>query len=175
MQNNLQNLLQHISSQVIKFEEYKTKHVAELAAAIDQIVGKADAAQLIATYTLLDDMLDAGAKVQSETVKPLRAACMTIKDRLLAIIHQVGGDAIKTPNGTAYTSTIVTPKVESRQDYLEWLFALTDEEWTEFGDAMLQVGAPQKDALVEYMADHDGLLPPGIATSSLTRINIRRS
>ena len=43
-----------------------------------------------------------------------------------------------------------------------------------WGAGMLQIGAPIKAAVDDYMKDHEGHLPPGVETSSFTRVNIKR-
>ena len=97
---------------------------------------------------------------------------------------------ISTEHGTAYKSTIVTPKVTDRETYLD--LVLDEQNYETFGRGMLQVGPPQKAALDEYIErrkaeitlyqEQNGgqlpadvsILPPGIDTTSYTRVNIRR-
>lgn len=130
---------------------------------------------LIGRFVQLRDHCQAQQKKFDEFLKPFKAEQAEIQDKLLALLNQTGGESIKTEYGTASKSTIVTPKVESRDAYLNWLFALSDDDWTAFGNAMLQIAAPQIDAVREYMQNHEGQLPPGVQTSSFTRVNVRRS
>lgn len=131
--------------------------------------------QLISRFVQLRDHCQAQQKKFDEFLKPFKTEQAEIQDKLLAMLNQTGGEAIKTEHGTASKSVIVTPKVEARDAYLDWLFALPDEDWNAFGNAMLQIAAPQIDAVREYMENHEGQLPPGVTTSSFTRVNIRRS
>ena len=125
---------------------------------------------LVAEYIALDDKLTAAQKAIDEKLKPWKARQEEIKNLLLAMLNEQGAENIKTEHGTAYKSIIVTPKATDKLKYLDWVL----EDWDKRGD-MLQLGAPQKAALQEYMDDHGGQLPPYIETSSFTRINIRRS
>jgi hypothetical protein len=98
---------------------------------------------------------------------------------------------ISTEHGTAYKSTIVTPRIVDRESYLD--LVLDEHNYETFGRGMLQVGAPNKAAfdeyverrkreITEYQEANGGqlpadvsILPAGCDTSSYTRINIRRS
>lgn len=130
---------------------------------------------LIARHIQLDDWCTAQQKQFEEFLKPHKTEMADIKNKLLEMINRVGGEKIGTAHGTAYTSVIVTPKVADRDKYLGWLWEMPDTEWDAYGNAMLQLSAPQKDAMTEYMQSHQGQLPPGTSTSSFTRLNIRRS
>ena len=108
---------------------------------------------------------------------------------LHARMIEQGQPNITTNHGTAYTSTIATPKVIDREAYLD----LVMDNYSTFGAGLLQVGAPQKAAFDEYverrkaeitayqeqhggaLPDDVNILPPGVETSSFTRVNIRRS
>jgi hypothetical protein len=101
-----------------------------------------------------------------------------IENKLLAMLHDLNKnkpDAKKAmlscDSGTAYLSTIVSPKITERDAYLDFVL----DNWDTFGNAMLQLSAPQKDAVEEYLTTHEGQLPPGVVTSAFTRVNIRRS
>lgn len=76
---------------------------------------------------------------------------------------------ISTDAGTAYLSTIVTPKIVDKTQFLDWVL----EDWDKRGD-MLQIGAPQKDAFNSWTDEHKGN-PPHVITDSFTRVNIRKS
>ena len=130
--------------------------------------------QLVKRFIELRDHCQAQQKKFDEFLQPFKKEQVEIQDKLLGMLNESGGEALKTEFGTASKSTIVTPRVEARDSYLEWLWALSDEEWTAFGNAMLQIAAPQIDAVREYMQSHEGHLPPGVTTSSFTRVNIRR-
>lgn len=130
---------------------------------------------LIKKYTELKDHCAAQSKKFDDFLRPFRQQMTEIENKLLEMINTIGGESIKAASGTAYTSVIVTPKVADREKYLGWLWELHDMEWEAYGDAMLQLAAPQKAALDEYMQLHSGQLPPGVSTSSFTRLNIRRS
>ena len=130
---------------------------------------------LIKKHTELKDHCAAQSKKFDDFLRPFKQEMSEIENKLLEMINTIGGESIKAASGTAYTSVIVTPKVADREKYLGWLWELPEAEWQAYGDAMLQLAAPQKDAITEYMQSHSGQLPPGVSTASFTRLNIRRS
>lgn len=75
--------------------------------------------------------------------------------------------SFSTEAGTAYLSTIVTPKVTDKLAFLDWIL----EDWDNRGP-MLAIGAPVKAGFDEYFNEHQQN-PPFTETSSITRVNIR--
>jgi len=136
-------------------------------------------ASLISEILALDDWCDAQANKFNEFLKPHRekieALKMQLHEQLLKLNEAKQGEhpraSISTDAGTAYLSTIVSPKIDGdKTQFLDWIL----DRWDERG-AMLQIGAPQKNALQEYVDSNNGQLPPHVTTSSITRVNVRRS
>lgn len=133
-------------------------------------------AELIAEHNKIGDFIKAESKRFAEFCKPHNERLQAIESELHQMLLDMnGGDITKkaslsTDAGTAYLSTIVSPKVTDKEKYLDWVL----EDWDRRG-AMLQIGAPQKDAVREYQDDNDGRLPPFVESTSITRVNIRRS
>lgn len=136
------------------------------------------AGDLIAEYTKIGDYLTAESKRFAEHCKPHNERRTEIENKLLEMLNTLNAGntnagkkaSFSTDHGTAYLSTIVTPKVVNKEAFLDFCL----EDWDKRG-AMLQIGAPQKDALTSYQDDNNGALPPHVETSSFTRVNIRRS
>lgn len=151
------------------------------------VPSRLNADELVSEFVRLDDYVTAQTAKFNEHMKPARDRQSEIKDLFLAMSLDLGCDSFKTPHGTAYKSTIVTPKIS--EDGQPWVDPETGKEtrgrdafldfcllnWDGIGNELLQVGAPQKDALKEYQNEHDGALPPGVTTTSFTRFNIRRT
>jgi hypothetical protein len=134
-------------------------------------VSKLSAADLIAEHTKLDDFVTAETKRFGEHLKPTKTRMDEIKSILLGMMNEQKTNSMSSDNGTCYISTITTPKVVNRDAYLDFV----NEHWDEIGNELLQVGAPQKDALKQYLEDHQNQAPPGIEVSYFNRVNIRRS
>ena len=140
--------------------------------------GAETADQLIEQHLKLRDHCAAQQKQFADFLKPFQTQMQEIENKLLAMLNalNVGKPESKraqlsTDAGTAYLSTITTPKVVERDKYVDFIL----DNWDEIGNEMLQLAAPQKDAVENYMQAHEGQLPPGVTTSTFTRVNIRRS
>ena len=134
-------------------------------------------ADLIKEHNDISDYLTAETKRLNDHLKPARERLAAIEAELQTqLLALNGGDptgkkaSLKTDNGTAYLSTIMTPKVLDKEKFLDW----TLDNWPKWG-AMLQIGAPQKDTVREYMDENAGSEPPFVKIENFTRINIRRS
>lgn len=132
---------------------------------------------LIAEHRKIADHLTVQAKAFAEYSAPYKERQDFIENRLFSALVQMNqGKAegkrasISTDAGTAYLSTIVTPKVVDKEKFLDW----TLDNWDTYG-GMLQIGAPQKAAFEEFQDKNNGALPPFTEISSFTRVNIRRS
>lgn len=132
---------------------------------------KPTADQLVAEYIKIKDYLAQEAKRFADFCKPYNERQEAISNQMLEMLNQVGGESLKTEAGTAYKSTINTPKIIDREAYLDQVL----ENYDTFGAGMLQIGAPKKEAIDDYMQNHDGALPSGVEISSFVRVNIRRS
>lgn len=132
-------------------------------------------ADLIAEHNKIEDFLKAESKRFVEFCKPHQVRLQEIESELhQTLLTLAGGDtkraSIATDPGTAYLSTITSYKASDKEKYLDWCL----ENWNKYG-AMLQIAAPQKDAVREYQDENDGRLPPFVESSSIVKVNIRRS
>ena len=127
---------------------------------------------LIERYLTLRDHLEAQQKAFTEWAKPMRDEMEQISSKVHEMLLALGGDkpSIKTAAGIAFTTTTKNPKVLDRDEYLKWCLA----NWQTYGNAMLQVGAPQVAAVTEYMDAHEGALPPCVKIEPFTKVSIRK-
>ena len=105
-----------------------------------------------------------------EHLKPSRQRMEQIQAEVTSLMTQQGIKSLKTDTGTAILSTIVTPKILDKEKFLDFVL----EDWDNRG-AMLQIGAPQKDALQEYMDANENRLPPAVDVSTFVRFSIRKA
>jgi hypothetical protein len=129
------------------------------------------AVDLITEFTKLDDWIAGETKRFTDHLAPHKKRMDEIKATLLGMMTEQRLNSMPTDVGTAYISTITTPKVIDRDKYLDFV----NEKWDEIGNELLQVGAPQKDALKQYLEDNKNQPPPGIEVNYFNRVNIRRS
>lgn len=124
---------------------------------------------LIARNLNLEDQVKAAQKKLDEWAKPLKAEIAEIESALFARLKERGADSTRTDNGTAYISTLMNTKVESR----EALFDYIAENWDDIGgEVALNLS---KEAVKRHMEDANGQLPPGMSISYFQRLNVRRS
>jgi hypothetical protein len=141
------------------------------------VTDKTSPAALIKQYYDVEAFLKEQTEAFEKWAKPHRDRIEEIKTQLheqLVALNAGSSEgkraSLATEHGTAYLSTIVTPKVTNREAWLDWIL----EQWDERG-AMLAIGTPVKDAFNEYRDKHEGALPPNVEVSSFTRVNIRKS
>ena len=130
------------------------------------------AAELVAEAVRLKDHLETEALKFEASIKPLTEQLESVKNQLQAEMNKQGCKSLKTEHGTAYISTIVSPSFADgdKVAFLDWCL----EDWDTRG-AMLQIGAPQKSALKDWIELNGGELPPHVTTSVFTRVNITPS
>ena len=134
-------------------------------------------AELIAEHNANKFWLKQAADRFAEFCKPKNERQQQIEGELHAKLLELnvglGNDgkraSFSTDAGTAYLSTIVTPKVTSKEQWLDWIL----EDWDNRGP-MLAIGNPVKAEFDEYVNEHRQN-PPFTETSSITRVNIRSS
>ena len=124
------------------------------------------AEQVIARYVALRDECDQIAKRHAAELKPHHDAMEKLEAWLLATLNGQGADNIKTPQGTAYKSTTLSTKVA------DW-----DALWAfiELGHPEFLVHGVNKTAVKEFMDENQGQQPPGVETSWMVKVNVRRS
>lgn len=129
-----------------------------------------DIAALVKEYQDIRAHLEAQSKLFAEYSKPYNAQLELIEAQIKMAMTEQGVKSVKTDTGTVILSTITTPKVLDKEKFLDWVL----ENWDQYG-AMLQISAPQKDALQEYMDANDNRLPPAVDVSSFVRFSIRKA
>lgn len=88
-----------------------------------------------------------------------------IETKLLAAFEKVGVDSVKTPFGTAYSTTRTSATVADKEAFMAHVRAC--EDW-----ALLEIRAA-KLAVDQYKEMH-GDLPPGVNWSETVVVNIRK-
>jgi hypothetical protein len=123
--------------------------------------------ELITAYIKYRDYTAAKQKALDDELKPYADAMATISTAMLDHLNMSGADSIKTDAGTAYVSELDSMKVGDRDALGAFIL--------ETGELQLLSMAVAKDAVRDYMAEHQGQLPPGVEKSSIRKVNFRRS
>lgn len=133
------------------------------------MTGMISDAQLVEQYLRLKGHIAARKEAHAEELKPYQDGMDTIENVFLARLNERGAENSKTDSGTAYKSTLMTPKVVARDVFLKFCV----DNWSTVGSDMLQVGAT-KDAVKQFIENSPNP-PPGLEVSFFTRVNIRKS
>lgn len=127
--------------------------------------------QMVASVRAIEAHQKVITSAISDLTKPANDLVTQIKGKLLAHLIDTKQDAVKTEEGTCYKSEIMSPSIEDREKYLDFVL----ENWDDCGNELLQLGAPKVEAVRNYMQMHEGRLPPGVKTTSMVRVNIRKA
>ena len=127
------------------------------------------AADLVQEHIKLDDFCKAETKKFTAHLEPHKKRMEEIQNLLLNLLNEQKSKSMATDHGTAYISTIMTPKIMDRDEYIHFI-------WDHYGAwaDLLQIREPQKEALRDYM-EQENEPPPGVEVSYFNRLNIRRS
>ncbi len=129
--------------------------------------------ELIAENFKIEDNLKAAAAKLAEWSAPHKAKLKEIEDELFRRLAERQADSTRTDAGTAYISNIANFKIEQREPILDFML----DNWAQpdwGGEAMMSFNVT-KDAVKQYMDQHQGQLPPGLSISHFSRLNIKRS
>lgn len=101
------------------------------------------------------------------SVAPLTEKMNKLEAKLLHIFNETGMDSVKTPLGTAYTSTRTSVSIADRDAFTNFV--------KETGDFNMLELRPSRTAVPEFADMNGGELPPGINVSITRTVNVRRS
>ena len=127
-------------------------------------------AALVARHQEIKAHLDAQEAQFTAYKKPYVDEQKEIETQCQALMTEQGVKSFKADAGTAILSTITTPKILDREKYLDFVL----EDWDNRG-AMLQIGAPNKAALQEFMDANENRLPPFVTVENFVRFSIRKA
>lgn len=158
--------------------------MAKRAQAVDPALPSANA--LIEESLKLEDFKKKENERFKQHLKPINERLDEIEAQLFAILNAQGADKIATDAGTAYKSHLlnvgidpeaipyVDPETGQEHKGQEALLYYALDHSEKFGIDGLLI-KPQMDAVKNFMEENDGRPPPGVKTSTYTRLNIRRS
>lgn len=122
--------------------------------------------QLVAKYLALRDQVTAIKARHKTELATFAGAMDVIEGRLKAVLDEAGADSMRTASGTFYKATNTYARVTDWSMLLAYI--RNTEQWE------LLTKAVSKDAVVSRIED-DQLLPPGVAVTRETSLNVRRS
>lgn len=124
-------------------------------------------ADLIGRYVQIRDHVAALDKEHVKRLTPYQDALAAIEAAVTEEINRLGGESIKTEQGTAYRSTTLAAKVVDREMFMDFVFDGRREGFLTSHVA--------KDAVKEYMDGNNGELPAGVEVTFVHKTNFRRA
>ncbi len=120
----------------------------------------------VALYIKMRDKKAAIVAAHKESIAPLDENMAKLEAKLLQAFEASGVDSVKTPAGTAYTTTRTTASVADKEVFMAHV--------KENGDWDLLEVRASKGAVEAYQAEKTEL-PPGINIRVERVVNVRRS
>lgn len=124
-------------------------------------------ADVIAKYIAIRDFIEDRQKKFDEFLAPYYGSMKSIEAYVANELNTQNADSISTERGTAYRSTLMQTKVESREDWLDFVFDGRREGFI--------TNAVPKDAVKEHLEANNSVPPPGIKVNFIHKVNFRRS
>jgi len=124
-------------------------------------------AEMIAEYIKCRDWLEADEWKHAERQKPVRERMQLLEGAVTEALIAAGGESLKTEMGTAYRSTTLAVRCADRETFLDFVFDGRREGFL--------TSAVSKDAVKEYMAEHNNEAPPGVDITYVHKTNFRRA
>lgn len=122
--------------------------------------------ELIKRYIEMRDYIEKRTAAFDAELAPYKKGMQAIEGAVHQQILDLGGESIKTENGTAYLSETLSVKVASREEFMRFVFEDQREEFL--------TAAVSKEAVKEWIDKYEAP-PPGINITKIIKTNFRRS
>ena len=123
--------------------------------------------EMVAKYIELRDYTKAEQEAFDARMKPYTDGMFAIEGAIMLYLNEQNLENLKAEAGTAFKVRTFHAKVTDR----DALFNFVQES----GAFELLTAAVSKDAVKEYMEEHQDNPPPGVDVATTTKVNFRRS
>ena len=125
-----------------------------------------NAAEIIKKRIEIRDYLERKAKEREAEDLPYQEAVTALEGMISLVMQQQGVESIKTEFGTAYKSQVMAVKMADRDAFLGFVINTNSQQFL--------TSAVAKEAVREYMDEHNSALPPGLDVTYILRTNFRK-
>jgi hypothetical protein len=132
------------------------------------IAAPLDVAKMVGAYVAIRDRRTEITKAFEAEDDELKAKLRTLEGALLGHLSTHGMDSVKTSHGTVYKQEEVKPNITDDAAFYD--FVKTADAVEEALERRCK-----KSFVVDFMANHDGLPPPGISVSREYVVRVRRA
>lgn len=132
-----------------------------------------DLKKAVKAYILLRSKVDERKKEHKAELKELTDKQAKIANLIQKQLDELGVDNIKTEDGTAFKAKKDSVTVKNKADFMEFVVNQVKESGAD-GLYMMSITA-NKNAVKEYMEEHEDELPPGVKYEAWTEVQVRKS
>ncbi len=126
-----------------------------------------NAAEIIKKRIEIRDYLERKAKERETEDLPYQEAVSALEGMISMLMQQQGVDSIKTEFGTAYKSQVMAVKMADRDVFLDFVINTDSRQFL--------TSAVTKEAVKEYLDEHNSALPPGLDVTYIIKTNFRKA
>lgn len=125
--------------------------------------------QLVGVYRMARTRIDEEKKEFEAKQRPTKELMRDIETQLLDRLNEGQMTSIRTDKGTAYISTLTSVSAPDWDLFINWVRATGRYEMLE--------RRPAKSEIMAYVEDDaaGGELPPGVAITTIRKVNVRAS
>lgn len=127
----------------------------------------ASVCELVGAYRRIRDLIAADKAEYEEKVAKKREALNAVEAKLLKHLQDAGTSLQRTAEGTAYISTVSTVSAPNWSTFINWVRANDRYDMLE--------RRPSKKEVLAFIDDTGGDLPPGVAYSTINKLNVRKA
>lgn len=125
-----------------------------------------DVNKLVDKYVQLRDRKRQLEQQHKDQLQPYNEVLDTIEGTLLNHLQQTGSNSIATPGGTVYQSTQYRATIRDGAAFRSWVIAHAAYEMVDW--------RANANAVFDHIKTNNGVSPPGVNTSTFTKVGIRR-
>ena len=126
-----------------------------------------NAVEIIKKRIEIRDYLERKAKEREAEDLPYQEAVTALEGMISLVMQQQGVESIKTEFGTAYKSQVMAVKMADRDAFLDFVINTNSQQFL--------TSAVAKEAVKEYMEEHNSALPPGLDVTYILKTNFRKA
>lgn len=123
-------------------------------------------ADIIGRYIKTRDFIAKKTLEFEEFLSPYNKSLIALEGAITQVMIEQGHESIKTENGTAYRTRIMSTKVADRDSFLDFVFNGNERAFI--------TNAITKDAVKDYMEEHQNNPPPGVDVTYIHKTNFRK-
>ena len=122
---------------------------------------------IVKQYIAFRDELDRRAKLRTAEDAPLVEGMQLLEGAMALRLKERGDESVKTEHGTVYQSRTLTVRTADKEVLFDYI--------RESDNFQLLAGNLAKDAVKDFMSEHQEQPPPGVDVAYITKTLFRRA